>query len=188
MLPTVLLGTASARRHQYFRNLGIPFEVACADVEELLDEADPVRTAAVNARRKFDALRVHHPGRWLMTADTVVHVLGHCLGKPRSFEEGVSMLCSYSEQVQFVVTAMVFAEPGGPPEARECISSVRFGVITEAIAREYLSRFGTTDRAGAYDIESFEPNVAQVTGSLSNIRGLPKDLVSDWFHAHRYWG
>lgn len=183
-LPVVLLGSASARRHKVFRDLGIPFEVATADVEEILDDADPVRTAAVNARRKFDALRPGREDRWLVTADTVVFVSGHCLGKPSGVEDGVRILCSYSGGVQLVVTAMVFAAPGGAPEPRECVSSLRFGAITEEAARAYLAAYGTTDRAGAYDLESFHDYVAATTGSYTNIRGIPSETVSDWFRAH----
>ena len=186
MKPVVLLGSASARRHQVFRSLGIPFEVAVADVEEILDEEDPVRTAAVNARRKFEALRRGNEDRWLVTADTVVFVGGRCLGKPTDVEEGVRMLCSYSGGVQLVVTAMVFARPGGAAEARECVSSLRFGQITEESARAYLERFRTTDRAGSYDLESFVDHVAWVTGSYTSIRGIPEETVADWFAAQRY--
>ena len=180
----VVLGSASARRHQVLRDLGIPFEVAVADVPEMLDPADPVATAAANARRKFDALRVRFPDRWLLTADTVVFIGGRVLGKPVDFEDGVRMLLSYSGAVQLVVTAMVFAAPGGPPEPREAVSSLRFREITESEARDYLRRFGTTDRAGAYDLESFHFAVESIGGSASNIRGLPRDVVADWFRAH----
>lgn len=182
----VVLGSASARRHQVLRDLGIPFEVAVADVPESLVPDDPVATAATNARRKFDALRPHHPDRWLLTADTVVFIGGRVLGKPADAEEGVRMLRSYSGAVQFVVTAMVFAAPGGAPEAREAVSSLRFRDISEAEARAYLARFGTTDRAGAYDLESFRDAVAAIGGSASNIRGLPREVVADWFRARGF--
>lgn len=182
----VVLGSASARRHQVLRDLGIPFEVAVADVPEMLDEADPVATAAANARRKFDALRPAHRDRWLLTADTVVFIGGRVLGKPVDFEDGVRMLLSYSGAVQLVVTAMVFAEPGGEPEPREAVSSLRFREISEDEARAYLRRFGTTDRAGAYDLESFRFAVEAIGGSSSNIRGLPREVVADWFAAHGF--
>ncbi len=184
----VVLGTASARRHRVLRDLGIPFEVATADVEEMLDPQDPVRTAATNARRKFDALRVRYPDRWLLTADTVVFESGRCLGKPADVEEGVRMLVSYSESVQLVVTAMVFAEPGGEPEPREVVSSLRFGRVTEADARAYLAAYGTTDRAGAYDLESFHDHVERIAGSATNIRGIPEETVADWFRGKRCHG
>lgn len=183
----VILGTASARRHQVLRDLGIPFEVATADVEEILDPQDPVRTAATNARRKFDALRVRYPDRWLLTADTVVFESGRCLGKPTDVEDGVRMLVSYSESVQLVVTAMVFAEPNGAPEPREVVSSLRFGPVTEADARAYIKAYGTTDRAGAYDLASFHEYVERVAGSATNIRGIPKETVADWFRSHGFW-
>lgn len=183
MKETVVLGSASLRRHEVFRSLGIGFEVVTADVEECLDAGDAVGTAVENARRKFWALREGREDRWLVTADTVVFCGGRCLGKPRDEEEGVRMLCSYSGKVQWVVTAMVFAEPGGEPEGRECVSSLRFGEITEEVARAYLRKYGTVDRAGAYDVESFEENVVEIVGSWTNIRGLPEEVVSDWFRA-----
>ena len=81
---------------------------------------------------------------------------------------------------------MVFAAPGGAPEAREAVSSLRFRDISEAEARAYLARFGTTDRAGAYDLESFRDAVAAIGGSASNIRGLPREVVADWFRARGF--
>ncbi len=182
--PVVVLGSASERRHRVLADLDIPHEVAVADVPEILVADDPVATASANARRKFDALRPRFPDRWLLTADTVVFIGGRCLGKPSDEEDGVRMLLSYSHAVQLVVTAMVLAAPRGVPEAREIVSSLRFRHIGEAEARDYLRRFGTTDRAGAYDIASFRQAVEAIGGSYSNIRGLPRQVVSDWFRAH----
>ena len=181
---TIVLGSASARRHKVLRDLGIPFEVALADVEETLYPLDPVRTARENARRKFDALRPRFPDRWLLTADTVVFIGGRCLGKPKDADEGARMLVSYSNAEQLVVTAMVFAAPGGPPCPVEEESRVLFGEITEEDARRYIARFHTVDRAGAYDLESFAPYVRRITGSASNIRGLPAETVARWFASH----
>ena len=181
MNDVVVLGSASARRHKVLRDLGIPFEVVTADVEEILDPLDPVLTARVNARRKFDALRPRYRDRWMLTADTVVFVGGRCLGKPRDFEDGVKMLVSFSNEEQVVVTAMVFAEPGGEPCPVEEKSIIRFGTITEADARAYLERYHTTDRAGAYDLESFAPYVREIVGSATNIRGLPSEAVASFF-------
>ncbi len=177
----VVLGSASARRHKVLRDLGIPFEVVTADVEEILDPLDPVHTARENARRKFDALRPRFRDRWMLTADTVVFVNGRCLGKPKDFEDGVKMLVSFSNAEQLVVTAMVFAKPNGEAYPVEEKSIIRFRKITEANAREYLERYHTTDRAGAYDLESFAPYVREIIGSATNIRGLPAEVVSSFY-------
>ena len=186
MSDTVILGSASARRHKVLRDLGIPFEVVTADVDEILDPLDPVHTACENARRKFDALRPRFRDRWMLTADTVVFVGGRCLGKPRDFDDGVRMLVSFSEAEQVVVTAMVFGAPGGEPCPVEEKSVIRFAKITEGDARDYISRYRTTDRAGAYDLESFAPFVRGIEGSASNIRGLPSETVARWFAANGY--
>ncbi|MGI6496779.1 MAG: Maf family protein [Kiritimatiellia bacterium] len=179
----ILLGTASARRHHVLRGLGFPFDVATAETEEILFPGDPVRTAVENARRKFDALRPRFMDRWMLTADTVVFIDGACLGKPATVEEGVRMLRSYSNREQLVVTGMIFAAPHGAPESRAERSWISFGAITEADARDYLARFGTIDRAGAYDLDSLRPFVREIRGSASNIRGLPAETVRDWFAA-----
>ncbi len=178
-LPLLILGSASPRRHEIIRSLGIPFRVETADADESLDPSDPVATAVGNASLKFGALRPRFPSDWLLAADTIVFSEGRCLGKPSSYGEAVRMLVSYSGTTQLVFTGFALAAPDCEPVLRVAVSSLRFGEIGEAAARAYLDEFRTTDRAGAYDIASFHPHVARTVGSYSNIRGLPRSLVRD---------
>lgn len=183
----LLLGTASPRRHRIVSDLGVPFDVVRPDVEETHDEADAVGTAALNAFAKHLWCRQRHPGRWLLTADTVVEFEGRCLGKPRDAEEAVRWLHAYSGKVQHVFTAVVLSVPDGAPALRVAASSLRFKPLTEQAARDYLAVAHTLDRAGGYDIDTCGDRIiADHVGSFTNIMGLPAEVVADWLRAQGF--
>ena len=184
--PPLLLGSGSPRRRAILKELGIDFEVVVADVEEERFPDDAPRTAREAALAKHLWLRERHPGRELLTADTVVEFEGRCIVKPRDFDDAVATLVSYSGKPQNVYTGVVYsppAAPGGPrpePVARVVKSTVWFKEITPELAARYVSEARTLDRAGAYDINTLgDWIIASYEGSYTNIMGLPAELVRE---------
>lgn len=182
---SVILGSASPRRLNLLARLGLRISVVRADVEEIHDESDPVRTVTENAHKKHLACRKHQGEQALITADTVVYIDNRTLGKPASRHDAIEMLMLGSDRSQTVLTGVALSMPDGPIDIRCEASSVHFRVIDRSLATRYLDAARTEDRAGAYDINTRgEMIIATYSGSYSNIMGLPLGCVADWLTAH----
>ena len=184
--PPLLLGSGSPRRRAILAALGVDFEVVVADIDEERFPDDAPRTARTAALTKHLWLRERHPGRELLTADTVVEFEGRCIVKPRDFDDAVATLVSYSGKPQNVYTGVAYsqaADGGGVqpgPVVRVVKSTVWFKDITPVLAARYVTEARTLDRAGAYDIDTLgDWIVASYEGSYTNIVGLPAELVRE---------
>ncbi len=185
--PVLLLGSASPRRQLILETLRVPVEVVVSEVEEVHDLHHAQRTVTHNARLKHAWCRERHPGRWTLTADTVVEFEGRVLGKPRDLEEARSMLLGYSGKCQTVHTAVALSGPKGRPDLLLETTRVRFQVLTAAQVDQYVLRVLPLDRAGAYDIHRFGHLIVErFDGSFTNVMGLPGEAVRDWLSGAGY--
>jgi len=187
MRKSIIAATTSARRHLILRSLGVEFSVFAPQCLEIHDEADAVRTVAVNALAKHRECAKTHAASWILAADTVVEFEGRCLGKPASPEDARRMLLSFSGKPQHIFTAVALSTPSHDPELRIVASSILFHRYSIETVDAYLKEAKTFDRAGAYDIDTLgEMLIASHTGSYTNIMGLPAEVVQDWLLANAY--
>lgn len=179
--------TASPRRHKILAALGVEFTVFQTTCVEIHDDADAVRTVAVNALAKHRDCAKTNAGSWILAADTVVEFEGRCLGKPASPEDARRLLLSFAGKPQHIFTAVAMSTPCHSPELRIVASSVLFRRYGLETVEAYLEKAKTLDRAGAYDIDTFgDMLIASHTGSYTNIMGLPAEVVKDWLLANAY--
>ena len=66
--PTLILASKSPRRRELLENMGIPFEVMEADIEET-EAGDPVRVVMDNALGKPHKIQERCPERMILGAD-----------------------------------------------------------------------------------------------------------------------
>lgn len=184
----LLLASGSPRRHAILRAMGVPFEVAPPTCQEVVRPGDPVATVGTNACRKALSVRLRHPQRVILAADTVVAFQGEVLGKPRTPEEAQAWLLSYAGKSQQVFTAVAFVRPGQrDPDLFIEATSLVFRPYGLGVVQDYIARVRPFDRAGAYDINaSGELLIAERIGSYTNVMGLPRKVVAGWLarHAH----
>ena len=78
------------------------------------------------------------------------------------------------------MTAFVLLDPAGKTTAAEVVTSqVTFKELSESEVTAYLATGEPFDKAGAYAIQGKGRDlVAQVSGSRTNIIGLPMDEVT----------
>ena len=176
----VLLGSASPRRAKILAGLGVRFEVVVPRVEETGD-GDPRDAVRRNALRKLDWCRSRHPGRRILTADTVVVSEGRPVGKPASLAEARQWLLSFSGQHQDVLTGIAYRDGRGRVRDEAVRSVVRFRPFAGEAVEAYLSRVDPLDKAGGYDIDQHgDVLIAGWDGSRTNIMGLPGERVTEW--------
>lgn len=172
MLPPVLcLASASPRRTELLRQLGVPHEVRPASIDESLRAGEPaeayVRRMAVT---KAGSVRSHLP---VLGADTSVIVDEDVLGKPGDLEAARAMLARLSGREHIVLSAVALAHAGAVA-LRLSRTTVRFRVLGSAEIDAYWATGEPGDKAGSYAIQGFgSVFVESLSGSHSGVVGLP---------------
>lgn len=153
-----------------------------ADVDEVMDVEDtPDGYARRVAQLKAEAVMAQAPGRPILGADTIVLVDNQILGKPADADDARRMLRLLSGREHTVLTAVCLVNPAA--ESRRVQTSVErttveFAPLSEDEIEWYISSGEPTDKAGAYAIQGLASRfVTRITGSYSNVVGLPVSLV-----------
>ena len=186
----MILASASARRAELLQAAGINFRQSAVPHEEAIDELylaalkhQDSLTAAKTAIRSVAEDKYRAAQEYLrqedsiLTADTIVFFEGEILGKPLDMSEARQMIRMIAGQEHQVLTAVCLGM-AGEYESFVVESSVRFHPYDHDPVR--LERYFLSGRAlqyaGAYGIQDPDfPLVADLTGSLTNVIGLPME-------------
>ena len=149
-----------------------PAELQAGDIPYYISRA---KARAYEKQLKEDQL--------LITADTIVWLDGHMLGKPHSEEEAVMMLKSLRNRTHQVYTAVTFAQKLSTFDSRlstlvDC-TDVTFGDLSDEEIVQYVQKYRPLDKAGAYGVQEWIGYVActSMKGSYFNVMGFPVHLV-----------
>jgi septum formation protein len=177
-----LLASASPRRTELLRNLGIPHQVMVAAVTEQEDpRTDPRDMVLHNARLKAAAVSRLHPEALVLGADTTVALGDRALNKPADLAESRAMLRSLSGREHTVHTGVCLLCPAlGVDEAHDVTAWVRFRPLSEDALTRYQALVNTLDKAGAYGIQQGkEIIIDDYQRPISTIMGLPVEFVRE---------
>jgi len=173
---SLVLASASPRRHELLAQLGVRFRSTAAEIDETRlasEEAVPyaLRVAAAKGRAVAD---LESSGQLpVLAADTVVALDGHVLQKPADREGGVEMLMRLAGREHDVISAVVVVH-GGVLRTSVNRTVVRFSDITRDQANRYWDTGEPEDKAGGYAIQGLGAVfVAHIEGSYSAVMGLP---------------
>jgi septum formation protein len=171
----IVLASQSPRREALLSALGLRFEVAVSDAEEILEGA-PEEVVVVNARAKRDDVAARLDSSALViAADTLVFLGDDPLGKPADLAEAREMLTRLAGNMHQVLTGIAVVDTGTGRAAEGYEST---DVTFRTLSREEIERFveavNPVDRAGAYTVDG--PGsllVARYGGCYQNVLGLP---------------
>jgi septum formation protein len=181
----IILGSQSPRRRELMAGLDLPFTAINIDADETypaeLQAGDiPYYISRAKARAYEKQLK---QDQLLITADTIVWLDGHMLGKPHSEEEAVMMLKSLRNRTHQVYTAVTFAQKLSTFDFRlstlvDC-TDVTFGDLSDEEIVQYVQKYRPLDKAGAYGVQEWIGYVActSMKGSYFNVMGFPVHLV-----------
>lgn len=171
MRPRVILASASPRRRELLRLIGIEHEVRPADIDErYLPHETPPAHAERLAREKASA--IDEDGAVTIGSDTIVVVDGDVLGKPRDRAHAHEMLKRLSGRSHVVMTGVAVRWQGRVASGLEQV-----GVTFRALGDEEIERYIDTgepmDKAGAYGIQGFGATIVErVDGDYFAVMGL----------------
>lgn len=171
----LILASASPRRQELLRVLGIDFDVIPSDVgEEFLDGETPRDHVLRLAQEKSIAVSQSNPSAWVLGADTVVVINNEVLGKPETQDEERVMLAKLSGRSHKVLTGFSIVK-GGKLLIHDVVeSTVIFKEIQEDEVEWYVSTKEPYDKAGGYAVQGMAAFfVKEIHGSYANVVGLP---------------
>lgn len=152
------------------------------NVEEVAHEhLSPLEVCQLNAHRKAFAVAKKIPDALVIGADTLVFLDNEILGKPHDVSEARWMLSRLQGRSHQVVTGVSLIHLRKHQERIFAASTdVLFHPLDTKQIREYTAKVRTLDKAGAYAIqESGERLVSEISGSYSNVVGLPVEMLRE---------
>lgn len=190
----VVLASASPRRSELLRQIGLVPEILVSHVEEKVSSRIPSQVVMELARQKAeDVAQRMDPGVIVIGADTVVAVDGRILGKPSDHEEAYQMACLLQGRRHQVYTGVCMiqkAADGGTDQKTVFYdeTDVEVEPMSEEELREYSRMEEPMDKAGAYAVQGyFARYIKGMNGSYANVMGLPVHRVYQELKLLGFW-
>ncbi len=187
-LPLLILASASPRRTELLRQLGVEFKVVPSKAPEIHhDQLTAQELSRINAYRKARSVAKRFPDALVLGADTLVYLGKMLFGKPATLEEAYRMLETLQGETHQVVTAICLLHLR---ERRQRVlaetTTVTFRTLDAVKIRRYLAKVDPLDKAGAYAIqEEGDLIIESIEGSYANVVGLPVERLRTELEA---WG
>jgi nucleoside triphosphate pyrophosphatase len=170
--PRIVLASASPRRQEILRSLGIPFRVVIPDIVEEW----PARLAATKVATRLALEKTNaadYPNDLVVAMDTVVAIGNLKLGKPGDSADAVRMLRKLSGRPHRVITgvAMKYRDAGVVDHEE---TRVEFKRLSQEEIQWYVSTGEPFDKAGGYAIQGYgKLFIRSIHGCYFNVVGFP---------------
>ena len=176
----IVLASASPRRSELLKQIGLEFRVCVSNAEEVIHHTEPSEVVKELSAQKAAAVYEMLQGRQetcdlIIGADTVVACDGKILGKPETKEDAVGMLRLLQGRSHEVYTGVCLIH--GRTGERNLFfeeTKVVFCPMTEEEITEYVNTKDCMDKAGSYGIQGFCARyIKGIEGDYNNVVGLP---------------
>ena len=166
-----------------FQDMGIPFRVVVADIDETqMPGEQPVEFAMRAAGEKGLCVATRLAGEnrhpWIVSADTIVLIDDQVLTKPVDDAHAREMLLQLSGRTHQVITGWAVGRHQGDWTVSHSRTAVTFHPLTSIQIDGYIATGEGRDKAGSYaiqDIGAFLVN--RIEGDYFNVVGLPISQV-----------
>lgn len=172
----IILASASPRRRELMKLLGVPFDVVVSDFDEsLVTLKDPREFAEELSRKKAEIVAQKFENAVIIGADTVVALGSQILGKPKDEKDAERLLNLLSGTEHSIITGYTVMDvSSGSIATRSVVSKVKLKELTRGEVKAYIVTGEPMDKAGAYAVqEKGGLFVERIDGDFFNIVGLP---------------
>jgi septum formation protein len=173
---SLILASASPRRQELLRAVGLNFKITPAHVNEnyLAGESPQQHVKRLSIDKAMVVTR-KYPEAWVLGADTIVVIDGLILGKPENQTQARKMLWKLSGREHKVFTGFTIAHAATDIcQAKVIQSAVRFKTISPREMEWYVACDEPYDKAGGYAVQGKGACFIQsIRGSYTNVIGLP---------------
>ena len=178
----LILASASPRRRQLMSDAGYEFTVVLPEVDEsafAAEKTDPVEYAKRLALAKAKSVAQKHPASFVIGADTIVDFQGRIIGKAADAKEAEQITGKLFSEPHKVITGIAIVRlSDGTELIRSDSTTVYPRKMTPGQIADHVRGGSWRDKAGAYAIqETGDEFVEKIEGSLTNVMGLPMELL-----------
>jgi len=172
----IILASASPRRKQLLKQLGLDFEVVPSEAEEKLNpRLRPRGQVEELALQKAQSVAKNFPDAIIIGADTIVALNDEVIGKPKDIADAKRILKKLRGRQHTVVTGFVLLDT---LEQRTIIKSVEtkvwFRKLSPQEISSYIEKEKPFDKAGAYAIQGLGALfIEKIEGDFFGAVGLP---------------
>jgi len=176
----IILASASPRRQQFFKEMGLDFETRIKSVEEIhppeLMGSEISDYLAVLKASAFEGSLANN--EILITSDTVVWHRNESLAKAANAKEAFLILQKLSDDWHEVITSVCFTTTKKQKTVNH-VTKVKFKNLSDDEIDYYIANYKPYDKAGAYGIQEWIGliGIEEIKGSYTNVVGLPTQLV-----------
>jgi len=194
----IILASASPRRKEIMKQMGIPYQVIVAGVEETVSETEPSKMVQALASLKTEAVLSKYMGLdgnngankdnkdvignteqknfIIIGADTMVFYNGHALGKPRDEADAFRMLRMLAGNSHEVISGVSIIINDSRQERLSfaVTTKVMMQNLSDEQIKDYIATGEPMDKAGAYAIQGkFGIYIREIKGDYYNVVGFP---------------
>ncbi len=184
-LRPLILASASPRRRDILRRLGLEFGIIPSSVDEdlVMHRGEGDLPGPAQAAERLSILKARHVAAGcsrgtVIGSDTVVAVGETMLGKPTSAEDAHRILSFLSGKTQEVISGLcLIHKPSGKEFSGFDVTRVFTKPMSDHEIEEYIATEECFGKAGAYAIqETGDRFVDRIEGSFDNVVGFPTEL------------
>lgn len=175
----IILASASPRRKAILDMFNLNFKVYPANIDENINVNNPYKFVESLSYTKAKSIALKNKDSLVIGADTIVHLNGNILGKPKSSNEAYEMLYLLSGKVHSVVTgiSLVHEQEEIYLKSHE-VTKVYFKELSHKEIISYIDTGEPLDKAGAYGIQGVASAfVEKIEGCYFNVVGLPTNKL-----------
>ena len=176
----IILASQSPRRKELMsEDITSSFSIVVSDVDESVDPSlSPLEAVQIIAKRKGEKVFHMYPNDTVISADTIVVIDNHIIGKPKDEEDAKRILHLLSRRMHEVITAYCIFNKDKVVE-NHVKSHVFFNNLDDELINEYVASGSPMDKAGAYgaqDNNDFRL-IHKIEGSHKNVIGFPSEEI-----------
>ncbi len=182
-IPQLILASASPRRSECLKQLGLKFLVSPADIpeERRVGESSPEYVERLS-REKASKVQEEHPEAIVIGGDTIVWTGEEILEKPDDEKHAVEMLLSLSGRTHTVYSGLALSMPSGKIVSDVSFTEVQFRSFGRGFAEAYVETGEPMDKAGGYGIQELGTALVEsISGDFYTVVGLPIPLLMELF-------
>ena len=169
----LILASASPRRQELLKLLGLPFTVRVADIDETMDLSRSAFEEVARVSRQKALAVPRQADDVIIAADTIVVCEGKILGKPRTEEDARQMLSLLSGRDHQVMTGCTILRGEQAVSFTE-VTDLHFRPLSDREIDRYVASGEPMDKAGSYGIQGGAALFcSHMAGDYYNVMGLP---------------
>lgn len=181
-MKTIILASASPRRKELLKRIGLKFKVDPSNYEEnISSELEPHELAKSLSLEKAKLVAKKHMNALVIAADTFIVFEGKIVGKPRTETEAKEMLETISGRQHSVITGFTIIDTENNKALSKAVETkVYIRKLSSNEIEAYVESKEPLDKAGAYAIQGLGSVIVEkIEGDYFNVIGLPLGALTE---------